>query len=67
MNHRQRMGKLIQSTREQRGITIEELAEKSGITRQNVIKVENGAYNTPIDVIGRLADAMNARILIESI
>lgn len=52
--------------RVQLGLSKEELAKMCGITELNVTKIENGVYNYPIDLIGKIADALNAKIIIKS-
>lgn len=51
--------------RVQLGLTKEELAKMCGITELNVTKIENGVYNYPIDLIGKIADALNAEITLK--
>lgn len=64
MNHREDIGCQIQTMRVQLGLTQEELARMCGITPLNVMKIENGVYNVPIDVVGKIADALQAKIIL---
>ena len=65
MNHREDIGSQIQEMRVQLGLSKEELAKMCGITELNVTKIENGVYNYPIDLVGKIADALNAKIVLE--
>lgn len=64
MSHREDIGSQIQTMRVQLGLTKEELAIMCGITPLNITKIESGVYNVPIDVVGKIADALQARIMI---
>ena len=65
MNHREDIGSQIQTMRVQLGLSKEELAKMCGITELNVTKIEKGVYNYPIDLIARIADALDAKIIIK--
>jgi transcriptional regulator with XRE-family HTH domain len=53
-------GERIKSRREQLGITQISLADKVGISKQNLYKYENNIItNIPSDVIEKIADALN--------
>ena len=62
MDHRKDIGDRIRELRSSKGWTVRELAEKSGVTYQNINKIENGLYSTGVDVLGRIADALGVRI-----
>lgn len=64
MKYREDIGNQIQTMRVQLGLTREELARMCGMTPLNIAKIENGVYNVPIDVIGRLAEAMDAKVML---
>ena len=61
---REDIGNQIQTMRVQLGLTKEELARICGMTPLNITKIENGVYNVPIDVVGKIADALQAKIMI---
>ena len=65
MSYREDIGNQIQTMRVQLGLTKEELARMCGMTPLNVTKIENGVYNVPIDVVGKIADALNAELVIK--
>ena len=64
MRHREDIGNQIQTMRVQLGLTKEELARICGMTQLNITKIENGVYNVPIDVVGKIADALQAKIIL---
>lgn len=65
MSHREYIGSQIQTMRVQLGLTVDELAAICGMTPLNIRKIENGVYNVPIDVVGKIADALEARIVLQ--
>lgn len=64
--HRLRIGQQIADLRDKAGLTLRQLAEKSGVSYQNICKIENGKYNVSIDLLSKLCDAMGAEINIYS-
>lgn len=54
----QRIGKTVRAHREGKGLTLEQLASKAGITYQYLSSVENGRENFSIGVLTRLANAL---------
>ena len=53
------IGDKIRQLRKQRGITLDELAEKSGIKAGNIANIEAGRFNVAIDTLSNLCDAMD--------
>ena len=62
MNHREKIGQQIAQLRKEKGLSLRELSERCGVTFQNINKIENGKYNTGIDILGKIADALEADI-----
>lgn len=60
--NRKRIGQLIAEARRKQGLTLRELAEKSGVSYQNITKIENGRYNVSIDILGKLCRALYLKI-----
>jgi transcriptional regulator with XRE-family HTH domain len=54
----QLIGRLIRSLREQRSLTLEQLASRAGITYQYLSGVENGKENFTIGVLEKIAEAL---------
>ena len=49
------------------GLTQSELSERSGINQANISKIENGVYNPTVNILRKLAEAMNMELKIEFI
>lgn len=64
MTHREEIGKCIADLRKEKGYTQEQLAELTGLTPQNIGKIEHGKYNTGIDILGNIADALDAQVVL---
>lgn len=54
------MGQKIKEVRELSGITLEELAEKSGYKPNNIRNIEMGRFNADIDTLCNIVEAMDA-------
>lgn len=65
MNHRVRIGQRIAQLRKEKGLTQEQLSKLTSLDRANIAKIENGKYNTGIDIIGKIEDALEVEIKIE--
>lgn len=62
---RLRIGLLIKTLRERKGYTLSQLSELSGVSVQNLTKIEHGRYNVSIDILGRISTVLGAQITIE--
>lgn len=62
---RMRIGKLVMELRKKKGYTLQELGELCGINLQNIAKIEKGKYNVSIDILGRIATALDAKLTID--
>lgn len=60
--NRMRVGAFIADARKKQGLTVRELAERSGVSYQNITKIENGKYNVSIDILGKLCKALDLKI-----
>ena len=67
LHNRIRIGRLIAERRRELGISVRQLAEKSGVSYQNITKIENGRYNVSVDILGKLCDALGMKIDISGI
>ena len=56
--HRKRIGKRLRAIRETQGWSLEQVALMAGVKEATVRKVEEGAFNVPIDVLTTLADVL---------
>lgn len=61
-DNRKRIGNKIALLRKETGLSQEKLAEMAGIDRTNVSKMENGRYNISIDLLSKVAYALNTDI-----
>lgn len=61
------IGKMITNERRKRGMTQDQLAEQTGFTRNNISRIESGRYDTRIETIGRILDAMNLTLSFEKL
>jgi transcriptional regulator with XRE-family HTH domain len=62
MNDRERIGKRIAEIRKQKGISQAQLSELTGIAPGNIARIELGKYSTGIDLLSKIAQALNYRI-----
>lgn len=62
MNQREEIGKKIAKIRTDRGYSIRQLADMSGVNFANIYKIENGKYNVSIDILGKICEALGCRI-----
>ena len=62
MTNRERIGIQIATLRNEKGYTVRGLAELSGVSSQNITKIENGKYNVSIDILSRVAKALDAEL-----
>lgn len=65
MNYREEIGSELQTLRVQKGLTVRELAEASGVHFSNIAKIENGKYNVSVDILGKVADALGHKLTFE--
>lgn len=64
---RAELGAMIRNARLMAGMTQAKLAELSGVSEQNIRKVEAGRYNLSIDILCKLITPLNLQIrLVES-
>jgi ribosome-binding protein aMBF1 (putative translation factor) len=61
-DERKRFGKMIARIREEKGMSQEELAEKTGYTLRNIGSIEVGKYSVTFDVLSKIADALGKKI-----
>ena len=56
------IGKRIAELRKEQGMTQAELADKSGMLRPHIARVESGRYGITLDVLARIAAALGKTI-----
>jgi len=57
--------KALLSARKSRNLTQQELAERTGVNRSDISKLENGNSNPTIAILQRLADGMDMKLKLE--
>ena len=62
MNNREYIGKRIAEIRQDKGLSIRQLAEASGVNFANIYKIENGKYNVSIDILGKICEALGYHV-----
>lgn len=62
MSERERIGKRIAELRNEKGYSVRELAEICGVHFSNIGKIEAGKYNVSIDILSKVANALNCEI-----
>ena len=59
---RLRMGERIAALRKSMSMTQTELAERTGLQRSHIVRLEQGRYGATIDVLSAIADALGYQI-----
>lgn len=62
---RKEFGIRIKELRQNAALTLKQLSEKSGVSITNISKIERGEYNMSYDIMMKLINALNCKILIE--
>lgn len=65
MNIREQIGLQLMEARKKKQMTQQEVADKAGITRANLSRIEGGKYNASIDILSRVCDAIGVSITIQ--
>lgn len=64
---RNRIGAAIKERREALGLSLRNLSKLCGVSHQNITKIEHGRYNASIDILDKIADALNAQLELKDI
>lgn len=62
MNERERIGQRIKEIRSKKKLTQLQLAELTGLRQQHIVRIEKGMYSTGIDILAKIADALEYKI-----
>ena len=62
MNNREYIGQRVADIRQMKGLSIRQLAELSGVSAQNITKIEHGRYNVSIDILGKICKAFGCKV-----
>lgn len=61
---RQRVGKKLAGLRIQKGLSVRQLSDISGIGASHICKIENGKHAAGLDILDRMCQALGAEIMI---
>lgn len=64
MNIRQKVGIELRELRKAMKISQQEVAIRAGLKRRTVTSVENGEFDSKLETLSRIADVLNADVLI---
>ncbi|WP_240452466.1 helix-turn-helix domain-containing protein [Corynebacterium xerosis] len=59
---RMMLGETVGALRRERGMTQQQLAEAVGVSTRGVIRIEQGQTSLTVDVLWRVADALDLRV-----
>lgn len=65
MANRIQIGNRISELRQEKRMSVIQLAEKCDVSRQNIYKIEDGKYNVSIDILYRVCKALGVELKIE--
>ena len=63
MTANQKIGRLIQQTRQQRGLTQAQLAKLLGTSQSAINRIEHGKQNLSLETVARLSDALHKALI----
>lgn len=59
---RLRIGQKIAELRQEKGLTVRQLGEISGVSYQNITKIEHGKYNVSIDLLTKVLNVLDSQL-----
>ena len=62
--NRIQIGNRISELRQEKGMSVNQLAEKCDVSRQNIYKIEDGKYNVSIDILYKVRKALDVELKI---
>lgn len=65
MDVRKRIGRQLAEIRRAKGMTQQEVADKAGLLRPHIARIEAGSFSVGIDTLEAIADALGQQIKIE--
>lgn len=65
--HRLAIGEEIQRVRKERGMTLEDLADRTGLRPYSIARIEDGRWDLDITQLGAIAEALGAKIHLKQI
>lgn len=64
MNCREEIGRQLSVLRIEQGLSYRQLAELTGLSFSNISKIEKGKYSVGLDILQKIADALDADVTI---
>lgn len=61
-NERERIGLVIAKLRKEKGYSQQTLANMANVTQNNLTRIENGKYSPGLDVLVKIANALDAQL-----
>lgn len=62
IEERQRIGQRIAELRKEKGLTQQDIADRTGIQRNHISRIEAGKYSVGFDTLQSIAEALGGRI-----
>lgn len=62
-SYKEKIGKLIQKNRQDRGLTQAQMAKALGTSQSAINRIENGGQNLSMEMLARISDVLNSEIL----
>lgn len=62
---RKRIGRQLADIRRAKGMTQQEVADKAGLLRPHIARIEAGSFSVGIDTLAAIAEALGQKIKIE--
>lgn len=63
ISYAKKIGKLVQETRQSKGMTQTELAKALGTSQSAINRIEKGGQNISLDMLGRISDVLSRQIV----
>lgn len=61
---RKEIGAQVRKIREEQGWTVGQVAVMANVKRQTVEKIEEGAFNVPLDVLNNVCTALGVKVVL---
>lgn len=65
LSHSKLIGEEMKRLRKERGLTLDKVARRSGVSRLTVFNLEHGKYNTRLSTLMQIAEVLDSRIVVE--
>ena len=62
-DYKSKIGKLIQETRQARGLTQTQLAEALNTSQSAINRIEKGGQNISLEMLSRISDVLSSEII----